>query len=324
MARPLPLLVRWAPIRIARISSSRSATWTRTALTLSYGEESRVAHSHLPSHETLKLVGDTFKNAPSRISIRARCLRASRSTSTSAPAIPTCPCHAALAPTTTSSAGSRARPMSAPPRGGERVDEMSTVCHRDAGCRRRPTAVGMSVLGLPGTVGWKTGYRFIRDKVLSIIPAPHIPTPPTAAWEEYCDKLVDPAGTQRGRVMRAGGDSTRTGGTCSTTRSSRTRWGFPSRQLLSRGTSNPDFHIPITNTGIADFPRRRRAPDARRVHGPTTTCRRSARPFLQASTLVHELGHHDRPPTRRGPDRAELHAAVPQRDELSVPDAWPD
>ena len=29
---------------------------------------------------------------------------------------------------------------------------------------------GIADSGFPGTVGWKTGFRFIKDKVLSITP----------------------------------------------------------------------------------------------------------------------------------------------------------
>ena len=31
-------------------------------------------------------------------------------------------------------------------------------------------ALGLPVLDYPGTVGWKTGFRFIKDKVFSVTP----------------------------------------------------------------------------------------------------------------------------------------------------------
>ena len=59
------------------------------------------------------------------------------------------------------------------------------------GCVRAPTDLPWvcQYENSPGTVGWKTGYRFIRDELLNISPAP----PATPAPEDYCGQPVNPA-----------------------------------------------------------------------------------------------------------------------------------
>ena len=112
--------------------------------TLSYGGESRPPHSHLPGHEALKLAGDTFKNAPVSNPMKPERHRVHFDAGANYPACdttatPAPPCadeyldphrdgnhHSAGtpgAPAANACVGSVAT-------GGERMNEMSTVCQR--------------------------------------------------------------------------------------------------------------------------------------------------------------------------------------------------
>ncbi len=62
-ARHCPISRPWGRRRTTRTSSSRSRTCPRPH-SCNYGAVSRPAHSHLPTPEALKLVGDAFLNAP--------------------------------------------------------------------------------------------------------------------------------------------------------------------------------------------------------------------------------------------------------------------
>ena len=157
------------------------------------------------------------------------------------------------------------------------------------GCVRAETDLPWvcQYLDFPGTVGWKTGYRFIRDEVTLVIG----PTPPATSNEDLC-------GTAGIRPIHR--CSLRVHLRFDPNRRDMFRYVFfahalgipksPEIYLADGITENPDFHIPITNTGIADF----RGGDVMLTLGafldhdnvsPVGT------PFQQASTLVHELGH---------------------------------
>jgi hypothetical protein len=112
-----------------------------------YGGVQKPAHSHLPTHDALKLVGDAFKNAPTG---------AIRVHFDVGDAYPSGPADEYLI---------RGAGIA---RGGEGIDEARTVCDRGEG--QPPWICQFSEY--PGTVGWKTGFRFIRDEVLSGQPPP--------------------------------------------------------------------------------------------------------------------------------------------------------
>ena len=158
-------------------------------LALSYGGETRVAHSHRPGHEVLKLAGDTFKNAPVDNPDGTTGINVHFDVGTSYPA---CPASGPCANEYIIGRQPGDDPSVAPPRGGERVDERAVAGEvpNDGiqGCVRAPTDLPWvcQYANFPGTVGWKTGYRFIRDELLNISPAP--PTTPTP--EDYCGQPV--------------------------------------------------------------------------------------------------------------------------------------
>ena len=84
-------------------------------------------------------------------------------------------------------------------RGGESIDEMRTVCARAAG--DPPWMCQFS--GNPGTLGWKTGFRYMRDEVLGSAPAP------TADEDDVCETPSSPYFAQDGLVAGAGNDCER-------------------------------------------------------------------------------------------------------------------
>jgi VCBS repeat-containing protein len=237
-----------------------------------YGGVPTPAHSHLPGHEALKLVGDAFANAPTgRINVHFDV----GADYPSGEADPYIIRGAGLA------------------RGGEGVDERVTLCTR--GETDPPWVCQYSEW--PGTIGWKTGFRFLRDDVLRVTPTPPPTTPPTPL-EDYCDQ---PGYTCERRFDSVRKDIFRyvlfahqiglpkseepcldASGTAVPVNPATLRCDAPLRD-------NPDFHVPRTNTGVGDFP----GGDAMVTLGafndhdglPGGT------PFMQASTLMHELGH---------------------------------
>jgi hypothetical protein len=256
-------------------------------LALSYGGETLVAHSHRPLYETLKLAGDTFKNAPVPNPDGATGINVHFDVGTADPGCPSSgPCEYVIGRQDGDD------PSLAPPRGGERVDERAVAGEVPGdgiqGCVRAPTDLPWvcQYSDFPGTVGWKTGYRFLRDELTTISPPP----PATPTPEDFCGQQVPgaPAGTRFACRFRFDPN-----------RRDMFRYVFFAHALgiprspeiyLADGSENPEFHMPVTNTGIADF----RGGDVLMTLGaffdhdnvsPVGT------PFQQASTLVHELGH---------------------------------
>ena len=139
----------------------------------------------------------------------------------------------------------------------------------------------------PGTVGWKSGFRFLRDEVFSVTPTPPVPTPAHADSKTTVTCPATPATS----------DSIATGRTCSGMRCSPTRWACRSPKSVSRRTgrrcrrrrpaaaTRPSRQPRLPRA--ADEHRRRRLPgrrrhgDARGVQRPRRDCpwaRRSCRP----------------------------------------------
>lgn len=217
-----------------------------------YGGVVKPAHSHQLTHEALKLVGDAFKNAPEPVAVHFDM----------GAAYP--------GPGADGISAEEYIIRGAHARGGESVHELTTVCER--GELDPPWVCQFS--GYPGTVGWKTGFRFIRDEVLSVTPPPGEVAPPPG--EEFCGEP---------------------GYTCNR-RFDSNRMDMFRYALLAHGIGlpksedpeSPDFHVPRTNTGIGDFP----GGDVMVTLGgfPDASDRPVGTPFMQASTLMHELGHN--------------------------------
>jgi hypothetical protein len=194
-----------------------------------YGAELKPIHSHLPSKAALNLVGKAFADAPVPINVH---FDVGNNYQDSPYVIPWDPTPAI------------------PGKGGEAIDEMVTVCTRKL--TDAPSVCQFSAY--PGTVGWKTGLRFLKEELFArnrkdmfryvfFTHAVGIPK----------DPCLNPNGTANL--------------TCNTA----------------------DFHVPVTNSGVADFP----GGDLLVTLGAFDD--ESKRPigtdFMQASTMMHEWGH---------------------------------
>ena len=221
-----------------------------------YGGVAKPGHAHLPDEGALNAVGEAFKqraidvhfDVGDRFQDSPYVIRADRA------------------------------------RGGEGIDEMSTVCAR--GAADPPYVCQFSAY--PGTVGWKTGFKFLRDQLVNT------PPPVTADGTDPCEAPTADDGP---------------GGACER-RFDRNRRdifhyvlfahaiGLPKAACLSSdGTVdeqcqivNPDFHVPRTNSGVADFP----GGDLMVTLGafPDAAGRPVGSPYMQGATLMHELGHN--------------------------------
>jgi VCBS repeat-containing protein len=235
-----------------------------TLTSYSYGGQAKPAHSHRPSPDALKQIGDAFANAPTGA------IAVHFDVGDDYP-------HSPADPYVIRGAGLA--------RGGEAIDEAMTQCTPAAGdppwvCQFRDH---------PGTVGWKSGFRFLRDAVTQSPPPP-----------------LNPDGSDPCDVP---------GSTCER-RFDRTRMhsfhyalfvhaiGLPESELpclvggvpaddvngVCAGGVNPGFLRPRTNTGVADFP----GGDIQVSLGAFDDVdgRPVGTPFMQASTLMHEFGHN--------------------------------
>ena len=239
------------------------------------------AHTHRPSPEALQMMADAFKTAPTPITVHFDIGNVDAD-----------PGYASGVAAGYILPGYLAR-------GGESLDERRTQCVRDAGSP--PWMCQFS--GNPGTLGWKTGFRYVRDEVLGSAPAP------TADQNDVCETPSSPYYGQDGpgqpcerRFDRNRKDTfhyaffahalglPRAQMPCVSSAGDPT--GVDPDTLLCRtgDVENPEFRIPKTTSGVGDFP----GGDVLITLGgfqdidgkPTGTS------FMQASTLMHELGHN--------------------------------
>jgi hypothetical protein len=158
---------------------------------------------------------------------------------------------------------------------------------------RQPTPEDPSTLtpGYPGTVGWKTGFRYIRDLVLQ---DPYnwngVGQDPCDAPGNSCEKLFD---ENRQQMFRFGLFA-HAPGLPKSSLPCLDAAGQPAEANTSQLcaaplTDNPAFHEPRTNTGVGDFP----GGDFMVTLGGfrDTNGLSVGTPFMQASTIMHELGH---------------------------------
>ena len=225
----------------------------------------RPAHSHLPSAKALQQAADMFGRPG--VNIRVHFDVGNHHQNNGSPPPHVIP--AALA------------------RGGEGIDEMVTVCTPPPGetdpsvCQYRFD---------PGTVGWKSGYRVLRDQVL-------VGPPPAANGDDPCDApnsacvrrfdrnrkdifhytlFVHALGMPKDPCFlkdAAGDFVVENGG-----------------PVIDPTCNTPDFHVPRTNSGIADFP----GGDGIVALGAFDDS--SGLPigtdYMQVATWAHESGHN--------------------------------
>lgn len=250
---------------------------------LAYGGVVQPAHSHRPSHEVLKLVGDAFKNAPvgnpdgtTGVSIHFD-LGADY------------PEGDAYDPAKNAEEYLvRGHGLA---RGGESVHEAWSVCERGA---EDPPWV-CQYQDYPGTIGWKTGFRTFRDGILDDAgyPAPESPggDDPCDAPGNQCVRRFDQNRQHMFRyALFAHGVGIPKADMPCLDGQGRAAADVNGACGAEHGlTENPDFRVPRSVTGVGDFP----GADALITLGafrdeqglPVGTV------FMQASTLMHELGH---------------------------------
>ncbi len=221
-----------------------------------YGGVAKPEHSHLPDEAALNAMGDAFKDNGINVHFDV-----GNNYQDSPYVIP----------------ADRAR-------GGDAINELVTSCAR--GASDPPWVCQFS--GYPGTVGWKTGFKFLRDQLVNT------PPPLNTDGSDPCDSPTADDGP----------------GSACERRFDRNRQdifhyvlfahavGLPKAACLNAdGTSdeqcqatNPDFHVPRTNSGVADVP----GGDLMVALGafPDVSGRPVGTPFMQGATLMHELGHN--------------------------------
>ena len=255
--------------------------YTKTAVDALYGGVSKPAHSHLPAHETLKLVGDAFKNAPVANPDGTTGIRVHFDVGADYPGgDPLDPAK---------NAGEYIVPADLA-RGGEAIDEMKTVCTRTAA--DPPWVCQYSEY--PGTVGWKTGFRFLRDEIVGSEPPPlpgetdRCDTPGNDGPGQPCERRFD---RNRKDIFHYALFAHATG-LPKSEEPCLDLDGLPVAHVngLCAVAENPEFRVPQTITGVGDFP----GGDILVTLGafPDVNALPIGTPFMQASTLMHELGHN--------------------------------
>lgn len=212
-----------------------------------YGGVAKPAHIHLPTLDAIDIVGRAFRNAPVANPNLTTGINVHFDVGNN---YQTTPANPFIIP------ASHAR-------GGKSISET-------AGCAATAADGTTSIVecppgqmagqypAYPGTVGWKTGFRFLRDEILGfdrsrkdsfryLLSAHAVGMP-----KEAC---LNPDGTAN----------------------------------VACQDTNPDFRVPRTNSGIADFP----GGDLLMTLGAFDDAegRPVGTPYMQASTLTHELGH---------------------------------
>jgi hypothetical protein len=251
---------------------------------LAYGGTSQPAHTHLPGHEALQRVGDAFRNAPLTNPDGSTGIDVHFDVGADYPSCaPGEWCADAYI------IGRRPGDDPGLASGGDAIHELWTVCERGAG--EPPWACQFQ--DYPGTVGWKTGFRSLRDWVLDGPSAPESPgeDDPCDAPGNACERRFDEnrrdmfryalfahsVGIPKGAMpcLDANGDGAPdVYGACG----------------AGDGlTEDPEFRVPRTITGVGDFP----GADVLITLGAFKDAHRHpvGTPFMQASTLLHELGH---------------------------------
>jgi hypothetical protein len=229
---------------------------------VSYGDELKLEHSHRPTHETLKLVGERFSLNGINVHFDV------------GDDYP----HGEADPYIIRDIDTLDLA-----RGGESMNEMETVC--DRGQDDPPWVCQFSEY--PGTVGWKSGFRFFRDRPLTLT------DDECELYEEdgdpttTCERVFD---RNRKDIFRYALFAHALGvpkDSCLVDDPESVDFGYPS---LSCMEVEEDYHIPQTFTGVGDY----LGGDFMVTLGAFDDFegRPVGTPFWVAGTLMHELGHN--------------------------------
>ena len=238
---------------------------TSNGASLTYGGVSKLDHSHLPTYAAIKMVGDAFRYAPVKNPDGSEGIDL----------------HVDVGDNHQEPSDGYIVPTDQGTRGGELVDEMETVCLPNLA---KPWVCQFSAYPgnggvYPGTVGWKSGFRFFRDMPLGLTDDQCEANESDGNPQTTCERIFDRNRKHMFRYVLFAH-----------------ALGVPKEDCLVDGfpdancqATNPSFHVPVTNTGVGDFG----GGDAMVTLGGFDDA--AGRPvgsdFMQASTLMHELGH---------------------------------
>ena len=244
-----------------------------------YGGMAKPAHSHLPAQDALNMAAESFDKAPIVNPDGTKGIKVhfdiggnyqppfvDPATGLAYPSLPS-DCQANWQPRCAIIPVGLAR-------GGKNISETRACPNPDDPVSGQPIECGSNPIPgqyplYPGTVGWKTGFQMLRDAVL---------VDSTGMAFDYARKdmfhyvlFAHSVGIPKAA--------------CQTE--------LPNGDLLSDfdcQENNPGFHVPRTNSGIADFP----GGDVLITLGAFEDdfTRPIGTPFMQGSTLMHELGHN--------------------------------
>ncbi|HEY7534131.1 MAG TPA: hypothetical protein VH681_15275, partial [Nitrospiraceae bacterium] len=225
---------------------------------VTYGNNSKPEHTHLPTPDVLKMVGEAFQNAPvsnpdGRTGINI---------------------HFDVGNTYPSGADPFIVPSNVA-RGGDVLNELDTVCQR--GPEDPPWICQFS--GYPGTIGWKSGFRFFRDMPLNLTGEECDLAEQDGDPNTNCERVFD---RNRKDMFRYALFAHALG----VPKASCLQDGFPNVDCQE---NDPLYRVPVTNTGVGDFP----GGDLLMTLGAFDDAEGKpiGTPFMQASTFLHELGH---------------------------------
>ena len=230
-----------------------------------YGGVAKPAHTHAPTHAAIKKIGDMFGSAPVAnpdqrpgISLHID-LGASFPTGDGDPYL-----------------------IRTGARGGEAFNESATQCTRASNAP--PWICQFSAY--PGTVGWKSGFRYLRDRPLQLSDTACRNADMDESALTRCERVFDRERKDMFRYVLFVHALGLPKKDCLVHDPANSNFGFPDTACQM---TDLDFHVPVTNTGVADFP----GGDAMVALGGFNDA--SGRPvgtdYMQAATLAHELGH---------------------------------
>jgi len=245
-----------------------------------------VGHNHLPTPAVIKLVGDALKNAPTPIALHVD--------------VGDVATYKAIGPDYLSNVADDYLIASPDARGGETIVETACLPNLQITDPTQPNSIGCHFPAFPGTVGWKFGFQHYRDQAVDGADGHELTSPQEA--ECYVDGTY---GEGTGTACRRRFDPIRAdlfhyflyahamgvpkGNPCLD--GSGQDVPYPVSGTASCGTSltnNPDFHVPKSFSGVADFP----GGGALITLGLWDMTKFVGSTFLQASTTMHELGHN--------------------------------
>jgi hypothetical protein len=256
-----------------------------------YGGVLKPHHDHLPTAEALQMAAETFRYAPvsnpgGPPGINVHFDVGDNYQPTSIPSAVSCAnpetwtFDCAIVPASVA-------------RGGEAIDELFTICDPALLATVAPWVCqfsdhlmpdGQRTGGYPGTVGWKSGYRFLRDRLIAqTLPddLEECNAPGNDGPGDPCERQFDRNRMQMFHYLFSAHSV-----------------GIPKDPCLNpNGTANVtcqrnsvDFHVPKTYSAIADFP----GGDQLLTLGwfDDAAALPIGMPFMQGSTIVHEWGHN--------------------------------